>query len=381
MGSLDGVEGPGSEFFFSKLVSDSRFAPYLQEANNDVQKARELYLWAGEVASAGLELLAHFEVGLRNVIDKALREHFEHDAGSVPWIFSRNPLIGEGVRERVEDTREGLSPHHRDSREQITANLHFGFWTRMLGKGNDELWRLCLQRAFPYARSRSEVGAAVEGIRNFRNRVAHHDSILDTDVPFECDRIFAVANYVDPAFEHFLKAVDRVESLYNRRPTEPADTLLVPGKKEWELYKKTSVYVCKSGRTFRPVRHLAFYVDRKIQTEIPAVKYRQDNITWNLNEARLLRKEAKDRNRPELRKIAQAIEELSQNGWCDGSGVEGRYQAFVLTSKDETQPLGAHRTLPSGIENTASGKGSGWVTKQRYLYLERLMQQGAAYLA
>lgn len=127
MGSLDGVEGPGSEFFFSKLVSDSRFAPYLQEANNDVQKARELYLWAGEVASAGLELLAHFEVGLRNVIDKALREHFEHDAGSVPWIFSRNPLIGEGVRERVEDTREGLSPHHRDSREQITANLHFGF--------------------------------------------------------------------------------------------------------------------------------------------------------------------------------------------------------------------------------------------------------------
>ena len=221
----------------------------------------------------------------------------------------------------------------------------------------------------------------MEGIRNFRNRVAHHDSILDTDVPFECDRICAVANYVDPAFEQFLKAVDRVESLYNRRPTEPADTLLVPGKKEWELYKKTSVYVCKSGRTFRPVRHLAFYVDRKIQTEIPAVKYRQDNITWNLNEARLLRKEAKDRNRPELRKIAQAIEELSQNGWCDGSGVEGRYQAFVLTSKDETQPLGAHRTLPSEIENTASGKGSGWVTKQRYLYLERLMQQGAAYLA
>ena len=41
------------------------------------------------------------------------------------------------------------------------------------------------------------------------------------------------------------------------------------------------------------MRHLAFYVDRKIQTEIPAVKYRQDNITWNLNEARLLRKEAK----------------------------------------------------------------------------------------
>lgn len=369
------------DYFFSKLVSASRFEPYLIEARNDEQKARELYIWAESVAAAGFELLAHFEVGFRNAIDQQLREFFEPDIGSVPWMFSRNTLLSNEVREKVESTRDGLGPSQRDSRDQITANLHFGFWTRMVGKANDELWRACLKNAFPNAKSRSDVGSAAEGVRNFRNRVAHHDSILDTDIPFEADRIFALAGYINSDFENFLRSLDRINGIYAERPTDPADTLLVPGAKEWRLYNETSVYVCKSGRTFRPVRHLAFYAERSVKAEIPAVKYRRDNIPWTQSEADRLREEAKVQNRPELRKIAQAIETMLSKGWEDGSDVEGRYQAFVLTSPNETRPNGEHRRLPAELSNTATGKGSAWVTKQRYLYLDRLLQDGKAYLS
>lgn len=371
----------GEGFFFDNLVSTPRMQPYLDEARGDQKAARALYLWAEELAAAAFELLAHFEVGFRNAIDRELATIFE-TPGKVPWLLSRSSLLGDEIREVVEDTRDSLPSEHRDLRGQIIANLHFGFWTRMLGTKHDELWREGLSKAFPRAVSRKDLSATVEGIRNFRNRIAHHDSVLELDVTFEAERIFQAARSIAPLFEEFLRKIDRLTPLARKRPTEPQDTVLVPGFQEWELYTKTGVYLCQPGRTFRPVKWIAFYVDRTVKEELPFIKERRDNVPFTTDEIKRLKGE----KTPESRKIAKAIEHLLEHGWAQNSNspkkreVGGRYQVFVLTSDEEVQPHGLHKRLAVEIRNYESGKGSAWVTKQRYLYSDRLINEGADYL-
>ena len=55
------------------LAGSARFAPYLREAHGDIDRARELYLWAADLAGALFSTIAFVEVGLRNAMDRKLR--------------------------------------------------------------------------------------------------------------------------------------------------------------------------------------------------------------------------------------------------------------------------------------------------------------------
>lgn len=55
------------------LAGSARFAPYLREAHGDIYRARELYLWAADLAGALFSTIAFVEVGLRNAMDRKLR--------------------------------------------------------------------------------------------------------------------------------------------------------------------------------------------------------------------------------------------------------------------------------------------------------------------
>lgn len=115
------------------VLSASRMAPYLSEAERDEATALQLYEWAAHMPSAAFEIIAHLEVALRNVIDEQLRKYVKEDQGGIPWLFCTPPLTAESSQAIV-STRERLISHQRNSRDQITANLSFGFWSGMLGK-------------------------------------------------------------------------------------------------------------------------------------------------------------------------------------------------------------------------------------------------------
>ena len=66
-----GPSGVGAERV-TAWISERRFAPFLQRARGDRALATELYLWHAQVAGASLTTLHHFEVALRNAIDRQL---------------------------------------------------------------------------------------------------------------------------------------------------------------------------------------------------------------------------------------------------------------------------------------------------------------------
>jgi hypothetical protein len=53
-------------------ISAERFAPFLEQAEGDQALAFDLYLWHARISGASLTTLHHFEVALRNAIDRQL---------------------------------------------------------------------------------------------------------------------------------------------------------------------------------------------------------------------------------------------------------------------------------------------------------------------
>jgi hypothetical protein len=300
------------------------------------------------------------EVLLRNALDRCLYDHYqEHDCG-IPW-FLMPTEGGSQVSGAVAVVRERLRHQRKETRHQIIAGLSFGFWVGLLGPKYEDLWRDSLHRAFPGSSGlRKHVAGALERARKFRNRLAHHDSMINVDLPFELRNLVEVADLLGgPAKGWLTNSYDDAMAVYAQRPLVVADTVVIPAKDAWPLYQDCQACVCQAGRAFRVFERIAFYADREIKPDVPAVAHRRDNVPWTDEEAARL-KRSDDRYD---RKIAKVIEVSRAVGWHDG-----RYQVFLLTR----HPAPDHRRLPAAIPHKAVGKGSAFVQRQRYVSLHAL---------
>ncbi|MDT0300516.1 hypothetical protein [Streptomonospora wellingtoniae] len=200
-------------------LSEPRMAPYLDRAGGDKGDALALYEWSTRIAAAAFEDVGHVEVLLRNAVDSCLRRHFREDERGIPWFLMPLPG-GEGAAAPVRSVRQRLREDGKESRDQIVAGLTFGYWSGLLGAEYADLWRECLHRAFPNAPGRRrKVYEALDGIRAFRNRLAHHDSMLGVDVPFEARRVFEAARWIDAEAAAWLEHRSRVPELCRLCPT------------------------------------------------------------------------------------------------------------------------------------------------------------------
>jgi hypothetical protein len=182
--------------------------------------------------------------------------------------------------------------------------------------------------------------------------------MINVDVPFEIRQIIELASYIDAAAAVWLEQRSEVMAVYGQRPVAAADTVVVPAKNAWPLYEQCRAYVCQAGRAFRAIERVAFYVDREIKPDIPAVIHRRDNVEWTSDVADHLRG-SDDRFD---RKVAAVID-ASKSIWTDG-----RYQVFLLTSPGDPK----HRRLSTALPHAGAGRGSAFVQRQRYVSLHAL---------
>lgn len=336
--------------------------PYLREANDDHTTALSLYQWNTELSAACFEVMAHLEVLIRNAIDNRLHKHVNEPACGIPWFLM--PISkGEAqtkISTSIESTRERLRAQKQEIRPQIIANLSFGFWTNLFGTQHEQLWRDALHSSFPLSSGRrKDVAAALNNLRLFRNRLAHPDSLLAVDVPFQLRKMLLVAGWIDTEASDWLQSIERVTATYSRRPVKKFDTVVVPGSQAWDLYQKERVYICQPGRSFRQVDRISFYADKTVKADVPLITKRTDNVDWSMAEQqRLLSSSKSDEKR--LGKIMVAARTL---GWTDG-----RYQVFLLSTPGDPR----HRTLQQDLPHQTTGRGSAFVQKQRYVSLHDL---------
>lgn len=261
----------------------------------------------------------------------------------------------------IEVARRRLRGLRHETRDQIIAALSFGFWASLLHSDHEQLWRDSLRLAFPHSSGRrKDVAAVVEPLRVFRNRLAHHDSLLSANVLHQRDQLLKVAGWIDSSAAAWLTQNERITKTYSSRPFPTPDTVVVAARHAWDLYRKCHAYVCQPGRAFQVTEYLAFYADREIKPEVPKILGRVDSLPWTATEAqRLVGSTSADDQR-----LGQIMATALADGW-----TMGRYQVFLLTAPGEA----GHLSLSAPVSHPGRGAGSAFTQRQRYVSHRQLL--------
>jgi hypothetical protein len=203
-------------------LTDARFAPYLSEADGDHEHAVALYVWNARVSAAIFETLHHVEVLLRNRIDA----QFEPVSGaahpSETWL--EDPaILNVDSRKRVQETidrigKDGKTP----TRGRVVAGLSFGFWRALFDRKYNQLWVVHLHRTFPQGSGeRAEVAGLMSRLVPFRNRLAHHETIIRRPISNHYEEMLRLAELIDPDARAWIESVTRVPEVLAKRPSRP----------------------------------------------------------------------------------------------------------------------------------------------------------------
>lgn len=339
-------------------LSPERFSEYLSAADGDQDVASELYEWNAEASAALFELIHHFEVLLRNAIVAQLNKDGQSASlpPGTPWVQGSKYVeeVIARLRKRGKSVTAG----------RIYSGLTFGFWQTMFGTDYEELWRQSLKYVFRGSKAdRSVIAEYLESLNQVRNRIAHHGSLVELDVKVEAQKIFRLTGWINKGAEGWLRSIERVSSVAERRPvTSARNVVLVPAADAWDLYdhRKQNAYVFPAGRSMRAVDHLAFYVDQEIKPVVTKIHRWFDAVDWNTANANRLLKSGNS----EEQQLGALIKVAKSMGWNNPV-----YQVYLLSGPRDAE---THK-LTGPITHGRRGRGSAFAQNRRYLTLSELL--------
>lgn len=209
-----------------EVISGPRFATYLRACGNDVDKALALYHWNLKLSAAFIPPLQMVEVATRNGVVEAIEQ--VHGA-NWPWSngFSRSLPVSKNPAHYNPAVNLQQVAARMPTTGKVVAELNFAFWERMFTVGQDRrLWIPHLHTAFPGVsaaapapQARAAAFTALQSIRHFRNRIAHHEPIFARPVADDLALIREVIGWRRPAAAAWIDKVEEVSALLAARPT------------------------------------------------------------------------------------------------------------------------------------------------------------------
>ncbi len=221
--------------WIEEWLSIGRFSTYLAAAGGSRSRALELYEWNAKLSAAFLHDLSHLEVGLRNACDRQLSAATL--PGDVGWtdpatLLTLFPVamrrdrkaggshdVNKISRGNVERARlnAATTPHTPPIPGKVVAELMFGFWTYLFADAHEKIvWVPHLHKAFPPGTDRNRLNDALGALRDFRNRVAHHENILNGSESERRRIVFVIRLLSADALAHFTANSEVATILANR---------------------------------------------------------------------------------------------------------------------------------------------------------------------
>lgn len=206
-------------------LSKPRYGRFLEACDGDHERATDLYQRHSELSVALFGLLRGFEVLLRNAIDAVLAEGQPQTPIEATWMLDFNVLRPEGVKQVIVAIQR-LERGKAITRGRVVAGVSFAFWADLFGRNYEHLWRHHLRHAFPHGNlTRKDLSVRLQRVRRLRNRIAHHDSLLEQNTPARTEEILEVAEWIDPAAREWLarrsKALGLAQSMREERRLDP----------------------------------------------------------------------------------------------------------------------------------------------------------------
>lgn len=165
--------------FYKKVFSEQRMEKYFEIYPSREDLAIKHYYSNIQLSEAFYPLLSIFEVAYRNSLNRELTKQFSRNDwyetfANTPGLRNLNSNINTAKR-HISSRNETISPN------KVVAELTLGFWVRLLNTEYERILWKGLRKAFPFIpkseRQRKNVSSPVNKIRNFRNRVFHHEPI------------------------------------------------------------------------------------------------------------------------------------------------------------------------------------------------------------
>jgi hypothetical protein len=192
-------------------LSSPRLAKYLQGASGDKEAALKRYVLNTSISEAFYTPLQGLEVTLRNGLSAQLPRVCREDwfvAGASSLLLHPLPdMLSEAAGKLAEDRKPVTGPN-------VIAELSFGFWVTILGPDYEtHIWRQGLRHAFPNRPAgieRKQIQGGLNRIRRLRNRIAHHEPILDRKLAFDHDLTIGLTSWMCRETAKWVKAHSRV---------------------------------------------------------------------------------------------------------------------------------------------------------------------------
>ena len=161
-----------------KLYSVSRMRKYLNACAGNKQKAMQLYRYNVRLCQRFYGALNLFEVMLRN----AINEHYASYYSDSDWIVNQADTgkLLEYNKDEIRQTEAGYRRRGIYNNDKMVASLTMGFWTKLFSKKRYKRGGKTLLQIFPNKRkgkNQADVYKDLTHIREFRNRIAHHEPI------------------------------------------------------------------------------------------------------------------------------------------------------------------------------------------------------------
>lgn len=262
---------------FGSFLAGARFQTYLDCCQNDRKLALATYTWNSKLAAELSRVLGHVEVVLRHAMDLQLRtwnaaqplipgQANSNDArqrnggNSEEWLKHPAPLLFKLVNTRTRtgkilstydgalrraidgsNERDPAHPRHgaHVTHDDIIAHTTFGFWLHLLpnpkhrhtplSKLNQQerakelaarrLWSEALSKAFPGLTNVYVVQYYLQRAHALRNRIAHHEPLLNTDAKSYFRTSTRLLHGVSPAVGSWVGSTAEVVQILKKRPS------------------------------------------------------------------------------------------------------------------------------------------------------------------
>ena len=182
---------------FEATLSAERFARYLEWRSGDQARALELYALNMQLSEALYTPLQILEITLRNRIHAVLTEaRHEH------WFEDDGYLLLERQCCQITEAAEQVGEHKDPTPGRIAAAL----WQKTLHD--------IARREDGKGLAHKDFSRPLSPIRALRNRVAHHEPIVQWDLPKHYKNILQLLRWLSPAAAEWCERYSRFQEVY-----------------------------------------------------------------------------------------------------------------------------------------------------------------------
>ena len=209
------------EFYnkLSQILSVERLEAYRRMDHADQCTTLARYLWNMAVCESLYSPLQLFEVGLRNSIHNRLTCLYSEN-----WYDNPSFRLTQWGNKEVCKVKEKIKKQGRtETPGLVVAELQFGFWTHLFEdhyENTTNFMPKSIKYIFPELvksqHNRKKLKRRLDDIRNFRNKVFHHERIIYwQDLQGKHNSILEVIKWISIELNEMAEALDRFREIYS----------------------------------------------------------------------------------------------------------------------------------------------------------------------